>query len=130
MGPCFLIVDDDVGFAFWLAHVLDSAGCQAFPAREVESAFILLRDVPALEGDLRAIIISAGQNGADHLISHCREQCPDLAVVWLYDAADKTHDNLQDAWQKPSDRSPQEYTQFLVGVGRLLARLSASSRSA
>lgn len=40
-----LIVDPDLGFAFWLGHMLDQAGFEALPARSVPDAVQLLEEL-------------------------------------------------------------------------------------
>ena len=41
-----LLVDDNLGFAFWLGQALDRAGYETWPARSVPAAESLLEEVP------------------------------------------------------------------------------------
>lgn len=123
MSLCLLVVDRDLGFAFWLAKVLDNAGYEAFPARGVHEAFTLLRVVPSLETNLRMIIINSDQPSGGHLVSNCRNGQPDLQVVWLRDHADDAEDMEAPDIQrrKPADATTPECKELLVTIGRLLA---------
>ena len=124
MSLCLLVVDSDLGFAFWLAQLLDDAGYEAFPARETQAALALLREMPPLESNLRMIIIRSDQPDARHFIAHCRRRQPGLRVVWLRDQADvlaeepDTHD-IQ--LFKPADAAAPECKALLVTIERLLA---------
>lgn len=122
MGSCLLVVDNDLGFAFWLARVLDGAGYQAFPARDVYAAFVLLREIAGLDSDMRMIIIGNTQSDAGSLVAHCRKRSPDLQVVWLRDGADSTSNGKEaTAWARPAGPGVDECKDLLVAIGRLLA---------
>jgi hypothetical protein len=119
--PCLLVVESDLGFAFWLAKVLDGAGCQTFPARDVPAAFVLLRDVAGLESNVRIIIVGDGQMDADRLIAHCRQRSPDLNVVVLSPGAAAAPQNGDLApWSTPGQPT-DDCRELLVAIGRLLA---------
>lgn len=49
-----LIIDNDLGFAFWLGHVLDAAGYSALPAKSVPDAALLVMQLQ-LKVDVLAI---------------------------------------------------------------------------
>lgn len=125
MSLCLLVVDSDLGFAFWLAKILDNAGYEAFPAREIHEAFVLLREMPSLESNLRMIIVNSDQPSAEKLVSYCRRHGqPDLVVIWLLDNGDvpveetATRDVQR---RKPADATTPECKELLVTIGRLLA---------
>jgi hypothetical protein len=40
-----LIIDNDLGSVFWLGHVLEAAGYDAFPARSLSDANLLLKEL-------------------------------------------------------------------------------------
>lgn len=61
-----LIVERDLGFAFWLGRALDERGYSSLPARDVRSAISLIRELD-LAVDL--LIIDAGLPGASSLVS-------------------------------------------------------------
>jgi DNA-binding NtrC family response regulator len=75
-----LILDNDVGFVFWLGQALDRAGYQALPARNVSGALRLLAAL-SLRPDL--LIVNFSLSGTAGLIDRLRESFPDLKVIAL-----------------------------------------------
>jgi hypothetical protein len=121
MRPCLLVVDSDLGFAFWLGKVLDSAGYQTFPARDVSAAFVLLREIAGLESNLRMIIANDTQPDTERLIAHCRRQSSIVHVVWLRDRDPAATGPPSTAWAKPAGEAMDECKELLVAIGQLLA---------
>jgi len=66
-----LIVERDLGFAFWLGRALDEIGHGSFPAKDVPSAIALIRELN-LVVDL--LIIAPELSGARPLVQTVREQ--------------------------------------------------------
>lgn len=56
-----LIVDEDLGFVFWLGHLLNDAGYQVWPARNGEDAAALMEELGA---ELDLLIINPNLRGA------------------------------------------------------------------
>ena len=56
-----LIVDEDLGFVFWLGHLLNNAGYQVWPARNGEDAAALMDELGA---ELDLLIIDPNLRGA------------------------------------------------------------------
>jgi DNA-binding response OmpR family regulator len=56
-----LIVDEDLGFVFWLGHLLNNAGYQVWPARNGEDAAALMEELGA---ELDLLIIDPNLHGA------------------------------------------------------------------
>jgi DNA-binding NtrC family response regulator len=77
-----LIVDDDLGFAFWLGQALDQAGYETWPARSVTAAKSLLAEV-RLAVDL--LVISASASRAHALVTYLGRSKPDFKVIAVYD---------------------------------------------
>jgi hypothetical protein len=77
-----LIIDSDLGFAFWLGQALDRAGYEAFPARNVADSVALLSEIPMVP---RLVIFGGNPAGADALIDKCRTRHKDLRVLRLRD---------------------------------------------
>lgn len=61
-----LIVDNDLGFVFWLGHLLDAEGFSAYPARTVPDAALLILQFD-LSPDL--LVINPELPSAQELIS-------------------------------------------------------------
>lgn len=77
-----LIVDDDLGFAFWLGQALDQAGYETWPARSVTAAKSLLAEV-RLAVDL--LVITASLPRAGVLANYLGRHNPDLKIIAVYD---------------------------------------------
>lgn len=82
-----LIIDDDVGFAFWLGQALDEAGYKALPAKGVSDAVDLLSEYK-LEVDL--LIINPALPGAVDLIPDLRRSQARLKVIASIEGAEQT----------------------------------------
>lgn len=77
-----LIVDDDLGFAFWLGQALDRAGYETWPARSVTAARSLLAEV-RLAVDL--LVITASLPRALALATYLGRARADFKVIAVYE---------------------------------------------
>jgi DNA-binding response OmpR family regulator len=78
-----LLVDSDLGFAFWLGHSLDQAGYDALPARSVADAMALLEE---LNVTVDLLVINASLPSADTFIASLRERSKShLKVIAVFD---------------------------------------------
>ena len=73
-----IVIDDDLGFVFWLGHLLDEFGFAAFPARTIRDAEELRHEL-RLEPDL--IIVNAALPGTAEFISQLRLEGGRFKVV-------------------------------------------------
>ena len=73
-----LIVDDDLGFAFWLGQALDRTGYETWPARSVSAAESLLSEV-RLVVDL--LVINASLPRARAFAAHVGRSRADFNVI-------------------------------------------------
>jgi hypothetical protein len=76
-----LIVDDDLGFAFWLGQTLDRAGFETWPARSVTAAKALLAEVK-LAVDL--LVIPASLPRALSFASQLGRAKSDFKIIAVY----------------------------------------------
>jgi hypothetical protein len=67
-----LIIDSDLGSVFWLGQVLDAAGCEALPAKNVPDAKSLLAELKVMVDLL--IVRSSMPGAAAFAESLCRSQ--------------------------------------------------------
>jgi DNA-binding NtrC family response regulator len=79
-----LLVDDNLGFAFWLGQALDRAGYETWPARSVPAAESLLEEVP-LAVDL--LVINASLPRAPAFATHLGRTRTDFKVIAVYEEA-------------------------------------------
>ena len=77
-----LIVDSDLGFAFWLGHALDEAGYYALPAINAAGASKLLAEL-GLTADL--VVINAALPDAGAFIADLRLTQKDVRVIAVLD---------------------------------------------
>jgi len=88
-----LIVDNDVGFAFWLGQGLHQAGYTAFPAESAPRAKAILDELK-IAVDL--LIVDSALPGAAGLVESLRYLNPNLKVIVLIDN-DPGQDQIPDA---------------------------------
>ena len=73
-----LIVDGDLGFAFWLGHLLDAAGYLAMPAKSIPDAAKL---VVQLNLAVDVLVINLAVPGSVDFIAASQRSNSDLRVV-------------------------------------------------
>jgi DNA-binding response OmpR family regulator len=114
-----LIVDDDLGFAFWLGQTLDRAGYETWPARSVTAAKSLLAEVK-LAVDL--LVIPASLPRAPSFASQLLRAKSDFKVIAVYPEMGETVEVFPKA--SAVHRKPQtidtaaklEWVQLVKGV--------------
>jgi CheY-like chemotaxis protein len=74
-----LIVDNDLGFIFWLGAALIGAGYQAWPATSRSEAISVASRKPLARLDL--LIVNVSLPGASKLIAHFRSTQSQLKVM-------------------------------------------------
>ena len=77
-----LLVDNDLGFAFWLGHALDQAGYEALPARTIPDVAKLLEE---LNVAIDLLLINAALHGASSFIADLRRAQTSFKVIAIYD---------------------------------------------
>ena len=114
-----LIVDDDLGFAFWLGQALDRAGFETWPARSVVAAQSLLAEVN-LPVDL--LVITSSLPWAPVLATHLGRTRADFKVIAVCDEPGdvvQSFPKVSAVRQKPQtiDAAARiEWVQFIKGV--------------
>jgi DNA-binding response OmpR family regulator len=103
-----LILDNDLGFVFWLGRTLDAAGYQTLPAKNISDATILLEEL-TLEIDL--LIVNPSLPGAAEFVSMLRRSTRRLKVIAISDV-DGPVTTLPgvDAWRRKPDNIVDEVT--------------------
>jgi len=77
-----LIIDDDLGFVFWLGRVLAHGGYEVLPAKGFSDASTLLSDLNA-EVDL--LIVNPSLPGAADFVNALRRSRPNAKIVFALD---------------------------------------------
>lgn len=83
-----LIVDNDLGFVFWLGHLLDAEGFSAYPARTVPDAALLVLQFD-LSPDL--LVINPQLPSAQELISSLHRLNGNICVIAVGNTAQPDH---------------------------------------
>jgi DNA-binding response OmpR family regulator len=114
-----LIVDNDMGFIFWLGEVLIGANYQPWPACNVSDARNLINSKHSVSPDL--LIVNPALQGALELITHLRRNQSNLRVMAL--GSDNTGAlrgvNARLARPTPSDASTKQ--KWVRAINRVLS---------
>jgi hypothetical protein len=78
--PTILIVENDLGFVWWLGQILTEVGCQAEPALRCGDAALLVEE---LNLGVDIVIANPGLPGASAMIRALVRSRPSLKVVLL-----------------------------------------------
>jgi hypothetical protein len=122
-----LIVDEDLGFVFWLGRISDTAGYEAFPAKTVGDAGNLLS---WLSIRLDLLVINPSSPGADSFIAALRSS-PGLNIVGIFEG--ESHEEISgiDAWYRKPDRVDElSQLEWLSVVESLLGNGESSDTKA
>src|SRR5450432_1014608 len=85
MSRTVIIIDSDLGFAFWLGHALDRAGQDSLPAASVAGAKSLLAELGVV---VDLVVINAGALDAASFVADLRTTQPRCKVIALVDDPD------------------------------------------
>ena len=80
MDGAILLIDSDLGYAFWLSQALDHASFQTFPARSIADGETLLRE---LHLSVDVLVLDCALPGASALIEKVQRQRKPLRVICL-----------------------------------------------
>jgi len=83
--PTVLIVDQDLGFVWWLGEILQSAGCTVVPALNCQQAIILMKE---LNLNLNLIFVDPTLTGVPSMIETLRAGQDRIKIVDVGSLAD------------------------------------------
>ena len=119
-----LVVDSDVGFAFWFGYGLSKAGYATFPAESVPSAKELLDELEIVVVDL--LIINTALPDVAGLVESLRSRYPNLTVLALID--DQPEQNpipeVDVRWQKPLGTDGSTRQDLILQIKKILPPLA------
>jgi ActR/RegA family two-component response regulator len=78
-----LVIDQDLGFVFWIARALDAMHYFAVPARSVPDAALLIMQLDLKKVDL--LMINLELSGGSDFISAMHRSRPDILVIGIVD---------------------------------------------
>jgi DNA-binding response OmpR family regulator len=87
-----LIVDPDLGFAFWLGHTLDQVGFDALPARSVPDAVQLLEELNAA---VDLLLLNTALPDAASFVADLRLRQRPFKVIAIHDRPETSEPFVQ-----------------------------------
>lgn len=84
VSPTVVIVDHDLGFVFWLGHMLDSRGHSALPARTVADAALLIMQ---LDLKIDVLVINLSLPGAVEFVNAMHRTRRQVTVIGIIENA-------------------------------------------
>jgi hypothetical protein len=75
-----LIIDGDLGFVFWLGHLLDAEAYSALPARAVPDAALLVMQLDLI---VDVLVINLALAGADEFIAAMHRRKEGVKVIGI-----------------------------------------------
>jgi ActR/RegA family two-component response regulator len=120
-----LILDDDLGFVFWLGHVLDAAAYSTLPAKSVPDAALLVTQL-GLTVDVLAINLALAE-GLDFIAAMHRSQKDMRVIGILNDPANAINiPGVNSVHLKPSIRNEEAKIEWLQYIQSVLANRATS----
>ena len=114
-----LIVDDNVGFLFWLGEVLAGANYQPWPASSAVDAGKMLKSRRLAHLDL--LVVNPSLRGVASLIARLRRTMPTLKVLAVDPLNDKQVRGVN-AWHaRPNRADVSARQEWLREVGRIFS---------
>jgi CheY-like chemotaxis protein len=114
-----LIVDDNVGFLFWLGEVLAGSNYQPWPACSAADASKMLRSKHLAQLDL--LVVNPSLRGATAFIARLRRNRPTLKVLAV-DPLNEKQVRGVNAWHaRPNRADVTARQQWLREVGRIFS---------
>jgi DNA-binding response OmpR family regulator len=127
VNTAVLVLDQDLGFAFWLGRALDQEGFQAFPARSVSNAVELLS---TLHLTVSLVIIKHSLPCAEHFIAKLRSSPPGVKVVMIAAPHERVLDVLGAdlVWRQSEIRNESTKAELLYRLKELLGEFCSCDR--
>ena len=117
-----VIIDDDLGFVFWLGRVLGDAGYQVLPAKGFSEASALLSE---LNTEIDLLIANPSLAGAVDFVNALRRSRPNAKILAVLSEKDQEAGQIQNAditARKPLQADAAAATLWLKMVEQVLER--------
>jgi hypothetical protein len=111
-----LILDNDLGFIYWLGEALIEAGRQPWPACSVSDAITVVGSDPRVPLD--AVIVNPSLRGAAGLIALCRQNRANLKVIALGARDGKGFPGITAWHKKPTPGDPSARREWVREIDR------------
>jgi len=120
-----LIVDDNLGFLYWLGETLAGARYQPWPALSTPEAVAIVRNKTLAQLDL--LVVNPSLPGARRLIARLRSGLPDLKVMAVDPVNDRQVHGV-DAWRaRPESGTKSVRQEWLREIDRVVANRKEAS---
>ena len=120
------IVDDDLGFVWWLGDVFTEAGCRTLPALGCEQAIDLMK---RLHVGIDVLIVNPQLPGVTGLIEVFSRMKPGLKVITIGTTPKDVVDAIgpQASLERPTGSEPISRSEWLKKARRLLKEVAAAA---
>ena len=124
-----LIIDDDLGFAFWLGRALQDAGHEALPAKGFSEASAILSE---LKTEIDLLIVNSSLAGAADFVNALRRSRANVKSLAVLSNEDRSVEQIRDAdvtARKPLQPDGAAETVWLQMIEQALSRRSGAERT-
>lgn len=124
-APVVLIVDEDLGFVWWLGQIFSQAGCQVVPALNSGQTDSLARD---LKLKVDVIVVNPELAGVSELIQSLSSAGPvKVVAIRNSDTRVRTAVHAHATLERPSGWGPVSEKEWLGSVRRVVKDVRATS---
>jgi hypothetical protein len=123
--PTVLIVDDDLGFVWWLGDIFNEAGCRALPALDCGGAVVVAKRL-GVEPDV--IILNPSLPGVSQMLETYLLANPHVKIVTIGPPANALGPSIQlhAILERPSPSDLIVRTDWLEQLRKLLGHVEAA----
>jgi hypothetical protein len=120
------IVDDDLGFVWWLGEIFTEAGCRALPALSCEQAISLNE---SLDVGIDLLVLNPGLSGVAGMLQILRSAYPNFKIVLIGNASPALTTTIrpQANLERPSSSQPISRVEWVARVRKLLRDVAAAT---
>jgi len=125
-APTVCIVDNDLGFIWWLGEIFNEARCRALPALSCEDALSLMK---SLNIGVDLIVVNPQLPGVSSMLQTLNRANHSLKIVTIQKPSDPHVFDVtsQATLERPSGFDPVSRTEWLKKVGNLLRQVESAS---
>lgn len=124
-----LIIDDDLGFIFWLGRALQDAGYEALPARGFSEASVILRE---LNTEIDLLTVNSSLAGAADFVNALRRSRAKVKILAVLNNEARLGEQIRDAdvtARKPLQPDGAAETVWLQMVEQALSRRNGAEQN-
>jgi DNA-binding NtrC family response regulator len=124
-APTVWIVDDDLGFVWWLGEIFAEAGCRTLPALSAEDAISLMKK---LKAGMDVVVVNPELPGIRGMLQTLSRGNPHLRVVTIGASGElEKKFTVGGRLPRPTAFEPISRPEWLQNVRRLLREIQANT---